>query len=85
MRWSEAPAALIRLAWNSVAALAIAPLQDLLGLGAEARMNLPGRAEENWAWRCTEEMLSLITFEWLRNLTCETKRLREMAASTSPA
>ena len=82
-RSAEAPAALIRLAWNSVAALAIAPLQDLLGLGAEARMNLPGQAEENWAWRCTEEMMSLTRFEWLRNLTSETKRLHEMAAATS--
>ncbi len=81
---AEAPAALMRLAWNSVAALAIAPLQDLLGLGPEARMNLPGRADGNWRWRCAERMMSLTALEWLRNLTCETKRLREMAASTSP-
>jgi 4-alpha-glucanotransferase len=52
---------LMRLAWCSVAALAIAPLQDLLNLGLEARMNVPGRADGNWAWRCTEEMLSLST------------------------
>lgn len=42
---------LIRLAWASVADLAIAPLQDILGLGPEARMNLPGRASGNWGWR----------------------------------
>ena len=36
---------LMRLAWSSKAALAIAPLQDLLNLGSEARMNIPGRAE----------------------------------------
>lgn len=71
----EAPAALMRLAWNSVAALAIAPLQDLLGLGAEARMNLPGRADWNWRWRWTEEMMSLPAFQWLRDLTTEAKRL----------
>ncbi len=65
----------MRLAWNSVAALAIAPLQDLLGLGAEARMNLPGRADGNWRWRCTAEMMPLPAFEWLRNLTGEAKRL----------
>ncbi len=42
---------LIRLAWASVADLAIAPLQDVLSLGTEARMNLPGRSAGNWAWR----------------------------------
>ncbi len=42
---------LIRLALNSVADTAILPLQDVLGLGSEARMNVPGRAEGNWAWR----------------------------------
>jgi 4-alpha-glucanotransferase len=41
----------IRLAWSSVAVLAIAPLQDVLGLGNEARMNRPGVATENWRWR----------------------------------
>ncbi|MFS8740552.1 4-alpha-glucanotransferase [Synechococcus sp. W70.1] len=48
---------LIRLALASVADLAIIPLQDVMGLGAEARMNFPGRAENNWAWRYREEML----------------------------
>ena len=42
---------LIRLAWSSVAVLAVAPLQDLLSLGNEARMNRPGVAEGNWRWR----------------------------------
>ena len=41
----------IRLAWGSVAALAVAPLQDVLNLGNEARMNFPGRGEGNWRWR----------------------------------
>jgi len=60
---------MMRLAWESVAALAIAPLQDLLNLGNDARMNVPGRAGGNWRWRCTEEMLSTGAFEWLRDLT----------------
>jgi 4-alpha-glucanotransferase len=59
----------MRLAWESVTALAIAPLQDVLNLGNEARMNVPGRAEGNWRWRCTEEMLSTRPLEWLRDLT----------------
>src|SRR5208337_3324133 len=71
----EAPAALMRLAWSSVAALAIAPFQDLLRLGAEARMNLPGRAEGNWRWRSTEEMMSPIAFQWLQELTETSNRL----------
>ena len=44
--------ALMGLAWSSRAALAIAPLQDLLNLGREGRMNVPGRAGGNWGWRC---------------------------------
>jgi 4-alpha-glucanotransferase len=66
---------LMRLAWSSPAALAIAPLQDLLNLGAEARMNVPGRAEGNWGWRCTEELLSTADFHWLRDLTTSSNRL----------
>jgi 4-alpha-glucanotransferase len=66
---SEVAPALLRVAWESVAALAIAPLQDVLTLGNEARMNVPGRAEGNWRWRCTENMLSTHAFEWLRDLT----------------
>jgi 4-alpha-glucanotransferase len=42
---------MIRLAWGSVAVIAIAPLQDVLALGGEARMNKPGVAEGNWRWR----------------------------------
>ena len=41
----------IRYAWASVAKLAIAPLQDLLSMGSEARMNRPGIATGNWKWR----------------------------------
>ncbi|TQV65053.1 MAG: 4-alpha-glucanotransferase [Halothiobacillaceae bacterium] len=48
------PWALIRLALESVANLVIIPLQDIMELGAEARMNTPGTTEGNWAWR----------FEW---------------------
>jgi 4-alpha-glucanotransferase len=70
----EAAPALMRVAWSSVAALAMAPLQDLLNLGREARMNVPGRAEGNWRWRCTEDMLSDPAFEWLRDLTKNSNR-----------
>jgi 4-alpha-glucanotransferase len=43
--------ALIRLAFSSRADLAMIQAQDVLGLGAEARMNMPGRAAGNWHWR----------------------------------
>ena len=64
----------MQLAWSSRAALAIAPLQDVLNLGTEARMNVPGRAEGNWRWRCTEEMLTPSAFDSLRDLTAATGR-----------
>jgi 4-alpha-glucanotransferase len=73
-RTSEIAWELIRLAWSSKAGLAIAPLQDLLNLGAAGRMNLPGTAAGNWRWRCTEEMLVPSVFEGLRDLTSATGR-----------
>jgi 4-alpha-glucanotransferase len=69
---------LIRLAWKSAAALAIVPLQDLLNLGSAARMNTPGRAEGNWQWRATSEMMSPATFAWLANLTEKSNRWPSM-------
>jgi 4-alpha-glucanotransferase len=42
---------LIRLAWGSCADLAIAPVQDVMDLGTDARMNVPGVGEGNWRWR----------------------------------
>lgn len=71
----EAAPALIALAWRSAAALAIAPLQDLLNLGDEGRMNQPGRTEGNWGWRFPEDMLTLQTLHWLHDLTQRSERL----------
>ena len=50
--------ALMRLAASSVAALAIFPVQDVLSLGSEARMNTPSQAAGNWAWRLPANSLS---------------------------
>jgi 4-alpha-glucanotransferase len=69
--------ALMHLAWHSCAAVAMAPLQDLLNLGREARMNVPGTAGANWRWRCTKAMLTDEAFAWLRDLTGASKRLGE--------
>jgi 4-alpha-glucanotransferase len=71
---SEAATELMRLAWSSPAALAIAPVQDLLNLGGSARMNTPGQASGNWRWRLTDDVLSPASFDWLQELTTQTNR-----------
>jgi 4-alpha-glucanotransferase len=84
----DTSAVLLGLAWSSVAALALAPLQDLLDLGSEARMNVPGRAEGNWHWRATQDMLAPPKLDSLRRLTETTKRLpaeRYSALSDRPS
>jgi 4-alpha-glucanotransferase len=53
----------------------VAPLQDLLNLGKEGRMNVPGSADGNWRWRTMDEMFSDRAFEWLRDLTKKSNRL----------
>jgi 4-alpha-glucanotransferase len=60
---------LIRAAWSSVADYALAPLQDLLDLGSEARMNLPGRPSGNWCWRFAEGQLTEDIIERLADMT----------------
>jgi len=79
----EASRALMELAWSSVAALAMAPLQDLLNLNRETRMNVPGSPDGNWRWRCTEELLSDPAFEWLRDLTENVNRSRVLTGTDS--
>ncbi len=49
----EVPLRMIRLAISSIATFSIFPMQDVLGLGSEARMNVPGVAGGNWDWRFT--------------------------------
>jgi 4-alpha-glucanotransferase len=82
---SEAAPALMEAAWSSLAGLAMAPLQDLLNLGEEARMNVPGRADGNWRWRASQEMLSGARFGRLRDLTESSRRtaFREEALAPS--
>ncbi len=60
---------LIRLAFGSVARTAIVPLQDILGLGAEARMNTPGTGQDNWAWRYDPALLTTAIQGRLHDLT----------------
>lgn len=51
------PEPLIDALLASPARLAVLPLQDVLGLGSEARMNVPGRRDGNWQWRCPDGAL----------------------------
>ncbi|HEX2729652.1 MAG TPA: 4-alpha-glucanotransferase, partial [Rubrobacteraceae bacterium] len=60
---------LIRLAHSSVARRAIVPMQDILQLGSEARMNTPGTATGNWGWRMDETSLTPQLATRLRRLT----------------
>src|SRR5262249_39070042 len=60
---------LIRLAWSSVAVVAVAPLQDVLSLGNEGRMNKPGVAEGNWRWRFRLEQFRPEIIDRLRDIT----------------
>ena len=65
----EAPSwGLIELAYSSRAALAIAPAQDLLGLGSEARMNRPGETRGNWSWQLARGVLTPALASRLRRL-----------------
>jgi 4-alpha-glucanotransferase len=54
---------------RSVAKIAIVPMQDVLGLGAEARMNLPARQEGNWRWRMRPGRIDARLAERLKKLT----------------
>ncbi|HKA17307.1 MAG TPA: 4-alpha-glucanotransferase [Blastocatellia bacterium] len=60
---------LIRAAWSSVADTAVVPLQDVLGLGSRARMNLPASEQGNWQWRYRAGALTQKISERLRRLT----------------
>jgi 4-alpha-glucanotransferase len=60
---------MIRVALASVADAVIVPLQDVLGLGTAARMNLPGTNQQNWSWRLQPRQLQPGLSERLRTLT----------------
>ncbi len=64
----------IEVAYRSPAALAIAPAQDVLGLGSEGRMNRPGTAEGNWRWRLEPGQLTPALARRLRELAEKHRR-----------
>ena len=77
IREREPQWALIRLAFSSPARLAMVQAQDVLGLGRDARMNLPGRAGGNWRWRMGPGVLTPALARRLRRVTEDAGRLPE--------
>jgi 4-alpha-glucanotransferase len=55
--------------------MAIIPLQDILGLGTESRMNIPGTVGNNWEWRYSENLLLPEIMEKMRLLTENSGRI----------
>lgn len=72
---TDIPWALIRTAYTSVAETAIVPVQDILGLGSDARMNRPGAGLDNWSWRLRSGSLTRAHAERLRRLAEITGRV----------
>jgi len=68
---------MIRASYGSVAKLAIIPMQDILGLGSDARMNVPGTALGNWNWRFRWDQVDQGRLRWLRETALTYGRARE--------
>ncbi len=67
---------LIRAVWASVAVFGIAPVQDFLNLGNEARMNFPGTPSGNWTWRMAEDALNNTLLARIKELNFLYNRLK---------
>lgn len=72
----------LEMVFGSAAALAVAPVQDLLGLDSAARMNVPGTSGSNWSWRLPADSLTADVQARLGELTLATGRA---GRSTGPA
>ena len=68
---------MMRAAWSSVADMAIVPMQDILGLGSEARINTPSTIGENWKWRATADQIANSIAKKLRKCMKMYARLNE--------
>jgi 4-alpha-glucanotransferase len=71
---------MIDLAFQSPADLAVIPVQDVLGLGSEARMNTPGVGEGNWGWRVAEDALTKAAQARLLEMTRVNRRVPAFAS-----
>ena len=68
---------LIRTAYESKADMAIVPIQDILGLGKDARMNTPSTTGANWAWRVDANALTEELAYKLKTLSVRTGRMED--------
>jgi 4-alpha-glucanotransferase len=73
---ADVPAAFVRMAMASVARWAVVPMQDVLGLGAGARMNRPATSSGNWGWRTGGEAFTSERAGRLRELAGLYGRIR---------
>ncbi len=71
---SAAVTAIVETLYASAGAWAILPLQDMLGLGDEARINTPGTVGDNWLWRTSWAQLQPDRAQWLYDLTVKYNR-----------
>ncbi len=79
LRWTAGTAQtihldMIRFAFATRAKLAIAPMQDYLGLGSEARLNVPGTSRGNWRWRLQSSQLTAGLHRTVRKMVQESSR-----------
>jgi 4-alpha-glucanotransferase len=65
---------MIRLAFASKAAIAVAPMQDFLGLGSAARLNRPGTTLNNWRWRLSADALQPALVEEITGMVRDASR-----------
>ena len=75
-KWEDGLGYIIRTLLQSSAGTIILPIQDLCGFGGDTRMNTPGSAENNWAFRITEEQLSDVDTDILLEMNKLYKRWR---------
>jgi 4-alpha-glucanotransferase len=66
---------MLGLALGTRAELVVLPLQDVFALDSEARMNTPGRSEDNWEWRCEAAQLDIRSASKLRAMIVAAGRL----------
>jgi 4-alpha-glucanotransferase len=66
---------MIRLAYSSRSTIAVAPMQDFLGLDSSARFNTPGTTMNNWRWRLKADALTPELIEWVREQVEATSRM----------
>ncbi len=65
----------IKMAMDSKARTAIIPLQDILGLGTDARMNIPGTVGDNWEWRYSDDLMRPDILKKMKALTAKSGRI----------